>query len=69
MPTHRSSTTLPVTLSHDKYPLTPDGRGATGVTRKTPVGADPLAVGTGAGDTSAQLEYLKAKKAQLASRS
>jgi hypothetical protein len=31
-------------VSHNRYPTTPDGRGASTVTRKTPVGKDPLAV-------------------------
>jgi hypothetical protein len=31
----------------NKYPSAPDGRGASTVTRKTPVGKDPLAVETG----------------------
>lgn len=67
MTPHRSSTTPPTTVSHDKYPVIPGGRGATGVNRKTPVGADPLAVGAGVADTSAQMQFLAAKRAQLAS--
>lgn len=69
MTTHRSSTTPPTTVSHDKYPVTPDGRGASVVTRKSPVGADPLAVGAGVADTSAQMEFLAAKRAQLVEKS
>lgn len=68
MPTHRSSITQALPVSHDKYPVAPDGRGASVVTRKEPVGADPLAVGAGVADTSAQMEFLAAKHAQLAER-
>lgn len=33
--------------THNRYPTVPDGRGASTVKRKTPVGKDPLAVETG----------------------
>ncbi len=66
MTTHRSSLTQALPVSHEKYPTAPDGRGASVVTRKPPVGADPLAVGAGVADTSAQMEFLAAKRAQLA---
>jgi len=69
MPAHRSSLTQALPVSHGKYPTAPDGRGASVVTRKSPVGADPLAVGAGVADTSAQMEFLAAKRAQLAEKS
>jgi len=37
----------PTSVSHNRIPTNPDGRGASTVTRKTPVGKDPLAVETG----------------------
>lgn len=52
--------------SYNRIPTKPDGRGPTVVERKTPVGADPLAVGTGVADTSAQMEHLAARRARLA---
>lgn len=40
---------MPPSRSYNKYPIAPgaDGRGASTVTRKVPVGKDPLAVETG----------------------
>ena len=49
-------------VSHNRYPTSLDGRGATAVVRATPVGKDPLAIEAGKNDTAAQLEYLAAKR-------
>lgn len=49
-------------VSHNRYPTAPDGRGASTVTRKAPVGKDPLAVEEGKNDVAAQLEHLAASK-------
>jgi hypothetical protein len=37
----------PTPVNHNRYPSAPDGRGPSTVTRKTPVGKDPLAVEEG----------------------
>jgi hypothetical protein len=66
MTTHRSSLTQALPVSHEKYATAPDGGGASVVTRKSPVGADPLAIGAGVNDCAASKEFLAAKRAQLA---
>lgn len=57
---HRGTTGAPRTFN--RYPTSPDGRGASTVTRATPVGKDPLAVDAGKNDVQASLEYLAAKR-------
>lgn len=51
-------------INRNRYRSAPDadGRGASTVTRKTPVGKDPLAVEQGRADTQAQMEFLAAKR-------